>query len=104
MKLHRGSAIAVGIFLMTGIVAAEKKPGESDMNKLGERYVHLVLAMGQHDADYVDAFYGPAEWKAAAEKEKKPLDAIREETKELLGAVSKLPAPLITWSGLAFRI
>ena len=29
------------------------------MNELAERYVKLVLAMGQHDADYVDAYYGP---------------------------------------------
>jgi len=34
-----------------------------EMNAIAERYVHLVLAVGQHDPDYVDAFYGPAEWK-----------------------------------------
>ena len=34
-----------------------------DMNALGERYVRLVLALGKHDSDYVDAFYGPPEWK-----------------------------------------
>ncbi|MBA3295715.1 MAG: hypothetical protein H0U19_02175, partial [Acidobacteria bacterium] len=33
------------------------------MNTIAERYVRLVLAVGQHDADYVDAYYGPAEWK-----------------------------------------
>ena len=33
------------------------------MNAVAERYVQLVLALGQHDRDYVDAFYGPAEWK-----------------------------------------
>ena len=27
--------------------------------RLAERYVKLVLALGQHDADYVDAYYGP---------------------------------------------
>jgi hypothetical protein len=43
---------------------------------IAERYVKLVLAVGQHDADYVDAFYGPAEWKAEAEKTKTPLAAI----------------------------
>ena len=40
------------------------------MNAVAERYVHLVLALGQHDPDYVDAFYGPAEWKTEAEKER----------------------------------
>ncbi len=33
--------------------------GGSPMNALAERYVRLVLAMGVHDADYVDAYYGP---------------------------------------------
>ena len=33
----------------------------------------LVLAIGQHDPDYVDAYYGPQEWKKPG---KKPLDAI----------------------------
>ena len=46
------------------------------MNGIAERYAHLVLALGQHDPDYVDAFYGPPEWKTQAEKEKKSLDAI----------------------------
>jgi hypothetical protein len=41
------------------------------MNAVAERYVHLVLALGQHDPDYVDAFYGPTEWKAQAENEKR---------------------------------
>jgi hypothetical protein len=54
------------------------------MNAVAERYAHLVLALGQHDPDYVDAFYGPAEWKAQAETEKKTLDAIGDEAAELL--------------------
>ena len=54
------------------------------MNGIAEHYVHLVLALGQHDPDYVDAFYGPPEWKTEAEKEKKSLAAIGAEAAELL--------------------
>ena len=36
---------------------------ETTMNDLAERYVKLVLAMGQHDTDYVDAYYGPEAWR-----------------------------------------
>ena len=46
------------------------------MNTIADRYVKLVLAVGQHDADYVDAFYGPAEWKTEAERRKLPLPEI----------------------------
>jgi hypothetical protein len=64
---------------------------EDDMNAVAERYAHLVLALGQHDPDYVDAFYGPAEWKTQAEKEKKSLDAIGAEAAELSATLAKTP-------------
>jgi len=53
------------------------------MDGVAEKYAHLVLALGQHDLDYVDAFYGPAEWKTQAEKEKKSLDQISAEGEAL---------------------
>jgi hypothetical protein len=59
------------------------------MNAVAERYVHLVLALGQHDPDYVDAFYGPAQWKTQAQKENKSLDAIGAETAELIATLAK---------------
>jgi hypothetical protein len=59
------------------------------MNAVAEGYAHLVLALGQHDPDYVDAFYGPAEWKTQAEKEKKSLDAIGAEAAELSATLAK---------------
>src|SRR5438046_6410533 len=67
------------------------------MNTVAERYVRLVLALGQHDPDYVDAFYGPADWKTQAEKEKKSLDAIGAEAAELLQElrVERTAAPLV---------
>jgi hypothetical protein len=59
------------------------------MNAVAERYVHLVLALGQHDPDYVDAFYGPAEWKTQATN--KSLDAIGAEAAELIATLAKTP-------------
>jgi hypothetical protein len=47
----------------------------TNVDKIAEAYVKLVFAMGQHDPDYVDAYYGPPEWKKQSQ-EKKPLDAI----------------------------
>jgi hypothetical protein len=31
------------------------------MKQVSESYVELALAVGKHDGDYVDAYYGPAE-------------------------------------------
>jgi hypothetical protein len=69
-------------------MAAQNTP----MNKLAERYVKLVLAMGQHDADYVDAFYGPPEWRKEAEAAKRPLAAIDADAGDILSQLAAAPA------------
>lgn len=38
---------------------------ETKMNNIAEDYVKLVLKIGQYDPDFVDAYYGPKEWKPA---------------------------------------
>ena len=40
--------------------APEPAPAPVTMNQIAEAYVRLVLALGEHDPDTVDAFYGPA--------------------------------------------
>src|ERR1700752_1420688 len=72
------------LFLGALIASSESASSADAMNAVAERYVHLVLALGQHDPDYVDAFYGPAEGKTQAEKEKKSLYAIASEAAELM--------------------
>jgi len=54
------------------------------LNPIAEAYVKLVLALGQHDPDYVDAYYGPVEWKPAAGAPKRPLPEIEKEAGSLL--------------------
>src|SRR5437763_3635355 len=78
------------LFVLCGCVTAGFRASAADsMNAVAERYAHLVLALGQHDPDYVDAFYGPAEWKTQAGKEKKALDAISAEAAELNATLAK---------------
>src|SRR5438309_6530163 len=76
----------------TALANAKGKNGPLD--HIAQTYVQLVLAIGQQDPDYVDAFYGPAEWKTAAEQEKKPLDTIGTEATQLRTALEKIPAPV----------
>src|SRR6266576_1224710 len=79
-------------FVFCGLVASSGNAYAPDpLNAVAERYAHLVLALGQHDPDYVDAFYGPAEWKTQAEKEKKSLDAVGAEAAELSTTLAKTP-------------
>jgi hypothetical protein len=54
------------------------------MNQIAESYVKLVLAVGQHDADYVDAYYGPAEWQSEADAAPIPLAEIERRATALI--------------------
>ncbi|HEY9421108.1 MAG TPA: hypothetical protein VIW92_06820 [Thermoanaerobaculia bacterium] len=61
------------------------------MNGIAESYVKLVLAVGQHDTDYVDAYYGPPEWRKDAETRKRPLAEIRAEAESLIASLQSSP-------------
>ena len=64
-----------------------------EMNSVAESYVKLVLAVGQHDKDYVDAFYGPPEWKTEAERGKRALPDLASEAARLTFRMEALPEP-----------
>jgi hypothetical protein len=73
------AAAACGVVLGALAAASEQTPptrGTTPMDRIAEAYVKLVLAMGAHDSDYVDAYYGPPAWRKEVESSKSPLDAI----------------------------
>jgi hypothetical protein len=63
------------------------------MDRMAEEYVKLVLAVGQHDPDYVDAYYGPPEWRKEAEGTKVPLETLTKRAGELAAALERKAAP-----------
>ncbi len=46
------------------------------VDEVSEQYVKLVLALGEHDPGYVDAYYGPKEWQVKASSKKMALTKI----------------------------
>lgn len=71
--------LAITVLVMASCRTASNSTADTlpAMNRSAEQYVKLVLAMGEHDADYVDAFYGPPEWRAEVKRELISLDEIR---------------------------
>lgn len=63
------------------------------MNDASERYVKLVLALGEHDADYVDAYYGPPEWRTEVKAKKESVDAIHDAAVALDKELRAMPKP-----------
>lgn len=73
------------------------------LDAAAEAYVRLALALGRHDPDCVDAYFGPAEWRSEAEAENRPLVDLRREAEELLAALAAMPQPREELVGLRHR-
>src|SRR5690349_24562808 len=85
------AAIVLGTILSLAAGCAASAPPSRDsssMNRIADSYVRLVLAVGQHDADYVDAYYGPPEWRKEAEAQKLPLAEISTRAASLAQAIA----------------
>ena len=86
-------AIAATARIAQGTGSGGQSRPASPMNEIAERYVKLVLALGQHDADYVDAYYGPPEWKQQAESRKAPLADLAAQAKRFSARSTRVPRP-----------
>ncbi len=67
---------SVTLFLGLLLLGCANK-ANTDMNKIAETYVRVVLGVGEHDPDYVDAYYGPSEWRDQAKQQKESLETLR---------------------------
>ena len=85
-------AAALLILAASGPVGGQPSRS-STMDGLAERYVKLVLAVGQHDADYVDAYYGPKEWRDDAARGKEPLPALASRAAQIAAQLDAVNAP-----------
>lgn len=81
----------ITIFLLIGLFSCQlKQDYNQKLNAVAEEYVKLVLEVGLYDAYFVDAYYGPEEWKPESlteENESIP-------TQELLAKVENLSLEL----------
>jgi len=57
--------VLVMVTVLLGGFSCAATPPLQNMNDIAERYVKLVLLAGQHDSDFVDAYYGDPSWKPA---------------------------------------
>ncbi len=74
MKVH-----VVALVLILGL-SCSRGP---EVDDIAVSFVKLGLALGEHDADYVDAYHGPKEWRDEAKAQKKSLDGILQSAHEL---------------------
>lgn len=68
-------------------------PAPDALDLIAVEYVRLVLAVGRHDGNYVDAYYGPPAWKEEAERgDPEPAPALLERARDLLQRARRAPS------------
>jgi hypothetical protein len=87
--------LAAALTACAGDPAPDHAPADSvaAMDLVAPEYVRLVLALGEHDADYVDAYYGPPEWREEVRAHPPDLESIGAEARALIERLAALPEP-----------
>lgn len=64
---------------------------DDPLNRIAEHYVKLALAIGEHDKDYVDAYFGPAGWSKEMKSRQLSKDEIKKDAIQLLDELATIP-------------
>ncbi|MES2988947.1 MAG: hypothetical protein V4808_13660 [Pseudomonadota bacterium] len=65
-------------------------PAPTELGAIAEAFVHLTLEAGEREAGYVDAFYGPAEWQAAAKANPRDVATLARDADALQARLGKI--------------
>jgi hypothetical protein len=79
--------------LLMAAACGTMREAKPKMNDIAEEYVRLVLAMGQHDDGYVDAYYGPEQWRDEIRRDTPGLGQIRSSATDLIRELAALDPP-----------
>ncbi len=82
--------VLLALAMITFAGCMRKSDPSLALGLIAEQYVKLALALGTHDANYVDAYYGPASWKSDAAHNPPSLENIRTRVSSLVSEVQQI--------------
>lgn len=98
MKLLSKVIIPLSLFIFIGCTnesvktdeMAKPQSIEETINRFAESYVKIMLGMDIHEPGYVDAYYGPQEYKDEANAMQKSLGDLKSHAGEVIAGLRKL--------------
>lgn len=84
MRQWRVGVMLVGAVMIGACSGWSLVPAADSHDAVARDYVQLVLALGEHDAAYVDAYFGPADWRTAVRENPPSLARIQGDAEALL--------------------
>jgi hypothetical protein len=85
--------LCAAVAVSAGALMADQGMTVDPFREIALRYVTLVLAVGQHDADFVDAYYGGESLKKEADAAQAPLTTLASEAAALERDLAKAALP-----------
>jgi len=83
--------------VVAGLAGCRERPADtqeaSSVDLISDAYIKLVLAVGQHDPNYVDAYYGPPAFAEAAQADTVALLRLKTEAEGILQQLNAIPVP-----------
>ena len=89
MKSWLASALALVLAACASVVRVP----DMTIDEIARAYVSLVLEIDAHESGYVDAYYGPPEWRAAARADPRQRSQLKTDADTLAAALRQLRSP-----------
>jgi hypothetical protein len=94
MRMIRGLCFWIAALLLAGCVS-NGLSGDG-LDEIAADYVQMQLEIGEREPGYIDAYYGPPEWQAAARSAPRSLDQLAAEAANLTARAQSVdPAGLV---------
>lgn len=88
----RGWVLGCILMLASCATAGAPKTPTDSLDAVARDYVALTLEIGEREPGYVDAYYGPAEWEAAAKAHPRTVAELKAGAEALTARLNALPA------------
>jgi len=85
--------LPVLLSLFLAMLLSTPAAAQDALDAIARDYVRLTLEIGERDDGYVDAYYGPAEWREAARANPRELPALASAVEELQGRLAAVSVP-----------
>jgi len=82
--------LLASLFVLFFAISASAVERRTMLDEAAQDYVHLVLEIGAHEKDFVDAYFGPPEWRVDAEAHPRNISELKAEADRIQSTLSAL--------------
>lgn len=84
------------VALAVPLLGAAPAPKPTALDAVARDYVHLTLEAGEREPEYVDAYYGPPAWQAAAKAHPRSVARLQQDANVLKARAEAIPVKGLT--------